>query len=53
LHQLVDVHITSHLTKGLLPDDNENRFGFASAMIALYAYYGLMFTIQEIIAEYE
>jgi CheY-like chemotaxis protein len=53
LHQLVDVHINSHLTKGLLPDDNGNRFGFPSAMIALYTYYGLMFTIQEIIAEYE
>jgi hypothetical protein len=53
LHKLADVHINSHLTRGLIPDDDGNRYGLPTAIVALYAYYGLMFTIKEIIAEYE
>jgi hypothetical protein len=41
------------LTKGLLPDDFGNRYGFPSPMAGLFVYYGLKFTIEEIIAEYE
>jgi hypothetical protein len=48
-----DVHIDLGLKKGLLPDDEGNRFGFPSSMAALYVYYGLKFTIEEILAEYE
>lgn len=53
LTQLADVHIDLRLTKGLLPDEFGNRFGFPSSMAALFTYYGLKFNIDEILAEYE
>lgn len=53
LDELADVHIDLQLTKGLLPDDFGNRYGYPSSMAALYVYYGLKFTIDEILAEYE
>ncbi|MEH7272105.1 DUF2529 domain-containing protein [Neobacillus vireti] len=53
LAELADVHINLQLTKGLLPDDFGNRYGYPSSMAALYVYYGLKFTIDEILAEYE
>jgi hypothetical protein len=53
LVELADVHIDLQLTKGLLPDDFGNRYGYPSSMAALYVYYGLKFTIDEIVAEYE
>ncbi|MFJ5759427.1 DUF2529 domain-containing protein [Neobacillus sp. NPDC093182] len=53
LEELADVHINLQLTKGLLPDDFGNRYGYPSSMAALYVYYGLKFTIDEILAEYE
>lgn len=53
LEELADVHIHLQLTKGLLPDDFGNRYGYPSSMAALYVYYGLKFTIDEILAEYE
>ncbi|WP_246944504.1 DUF2529 family protein [Bacillus pinisoli] len=53
LHQLADVHINSYLTKGLIPDEDGSRYGLPSTMVAIYAYYGLMFTIKEILAEYD
>jgi DNA-binding MurR/RpiR family transcriptional regulator len=52
LATLADVHINLHLTKGLLPDDEGNRYGFPSAMAALFIYHALKFTIDEIMAEY-
>jgi hypothetical protein len=48
-----DVHIELGLKKGLLPDEAGNRYGYPSSMAALYVYYGLKFTIEEIFAEYE
>ncbi|MDP4161886.1 MAG: DUF2529 domain-containing protein [Bacillota bacterium] len=51
--ELADVHIDLALTKGLLPDDEGNRFGFPSSMAALFVYYGLKFIIQEIFEELE
>jgi hypothetical protein len=51
--QLADVHIDLRLTKGLLPDEIGNRYGYPSAMAALFIYHGLKFTIDEILAEYE
>lgn len=52
LAELADVHIDLRLKKGLLPDDEGNRFGYPSSMAALYVYFGLKFTIDEILAEY-
>ncbi|MDR6120961.1 putative phosphosugar-binding protein [Bacillus sp. SLBN-46] len=52
LASLADVHIDLRLKKGLLPDDLGNRFGYPSSMAALYVYFGLKFTIDEILAEY-
>jgi hypothetical protein len=48
-----DVHIELGLKKGLLPDEVGNRYGYPSSMAALYVYYGLKFTIDEILAEYD
>jgi hypothetical protein len=50
---LADVHIDLRLPKGLLPDDLGNRYGYPSSMAALFVYFGLKFTIEEILAEYE
>jgi D-arabinose 5-phosphate isomerase GutQ len=53
LEEMADVHINLQLLKGLLPDDFGNRYGYPSSMAGLYVYYGLKFTIDEILAEYE
>lgn len=50
---LADVHINLWLTKGLLPNEEGGRFGLPFSIAALYAYYGLTFTIAEILADYE
>ncbi|KAB2332486.1 DUF2529 domain-containing protein [Bacillus mesophilum] len=52
LEALADVCISLKLTKGLLPDDVGNRFGFPSAIAALFAYHGIKFTLDEIMADY-
>jgi hypothetical protein len=53
LEEMADVHINLQLLKGLLPDDFGHRYGYPSSMAGLYVYYGLKFTIDEILAEYE
>ncbi|WNS77674.1 DUF2529 domain-containing protein [Bacillus sp. DTU_2020_1000418_1_SI_GHA_SEK_038] len=53
LDDLADVHIDLKLTKGLLPDETGNRFGYPSSMAALFVYYGIKFTLDEILEEYE
>ncbi|MGD6874903.1 DUF2529 domain-containing protein [Bacillus infantis] len=53
LAELADVHIDLKLTRGLLPDEEGNRFGYPSAIAALFVYHGLKFTIDEILSEYE
>ena len=53
LLELADLVIDLRLTKGLLPDDLGNRYGYPSSMAALFVYFGLKFTIEEILAEYE
>lgn len=52
LNELADVHINLRLSKGLLPDDEGNRYGYPSSMASLFVYYGLKFTIDEILADY-
>ncbi|CAH0345052.1 DUF2529 domain-containing protein [Bacillus sp. CECT 9360] len=52
LDELADVHIDLRLQKGLVPDDNGKRVGFPSLMVALFAYYGIRFTLDEILQEY-
>jgi uncharacterized phosphosugar-binding protein len=53
LFDLADASINLQLTKGLLPDETGNRFGLPTGIAALFAYYGLKFTFDEILAEYE
>jgi len=53
LADYVDVHIDTKLVKPLIPDEDGTRFGFPTVMTALFAYYGLCFTVKEILAEYE
>lgn len=53
LQEIADSVIDLRLTKGLLPDEEGNRFGYPSSMAALFVYYGLKFTVEEILAEYE
>lgn len=49
---IADVPIDLSLKKGLLPDDLGSRYSYPSSMAALYVYYGLKFTMDEILAEY-
>lgn len=51
LDSIADVHIDMKLKKPLIPGDDGERFGFPSSMTALYVYYGLAFTIKEILDE--
>lgn len=53
LADMADVHIDLKLMKGLLPDEEGNRFGYPASMAALFVYYGIKFTIEEIMVEYE
>lgn len=53
LEKSADIHIDSKLQKPLIPDDDGTRFGFPSVMTALYAYYGLKFTIKEMVEEFD
>jgi predicted DNA-binding ribbon-helix-helix protein len=48
-----DVHIDTKLLKPLIPGDDGERFGFPSTMVGLYAYYAVLFTIKEMMEEYE
>ncbi|MDQ0218534.1 DUF2529 family protein [Peribacillus cavernae] len=52
LDKLADVHMDLRLQKGLLPDDSGNRVGFPTLIAALFVYYGIKFTLDEILQEY-
>jgi uncharacterized phosphosugar-binding protein len=52
LHTMADVHIDLRLKKGLLPDEMGNRVGYPASIAALFIYFGLKFTIEEILEEY-
>lgn len=53
LADLADAYIDLKLAKGLLPDEEGNRIGYPYAMAALFAYHGIKFTIDEILADYD
>lgn len=53
LTSMADVHIDLLLSKGLIPDEFGNRVGYPASMAALFVYYGLKFTIDEILADNE
>ncbi|WP_223701019.1 DUF2529 domain-containing protein [Sutcliffiella deserti] len=53
LEEIADVHIDMKLKKPLIPGEDGERFGFPSSMTALYVYYGLAFTIKEMMEELE
>lgn len=53
LVELADVHIDLALKKGLLPDEFGNRFCLPSSMAGMFVYYGMKFTIEEILEEYD
>lgn len=53
LADLADIHIDLKLLKGLLPDDEGNRYGYPASMAALYVYYGIKFTVKEMLDEYK
>ncbi|WP_375162354.1 DUF2529 domain-containing protein [Bacillus sp. V3B] len=50
---LADVHIDLQLKKGLIPNDDGGRSGYPFSMAALFVYYALKLTIEEILVEYE
>ncbi|MGE6377238.1 DUF2529 domain-containing protein [Peribacillus muralis] len=53
LMDLADVHIDLRINRGLIPDETGNRFGYPTLIAALFAYYGIKFTLEEIIQEYQ
>ncbi|USK59691.1 DUF2529 domain-containing protein [Peribacillus asahii] len=53
LATLADVHIDLRVQRGLIPDELGNRVGYPTLLIALFAYYGIKFTIEEILQEYQ
>ena len=52
LVDLAEVTINLKLTKGLLPDEEGNRYGYPSLIAALFIYHGIKFTTDEILKEY-
>ncbi|CAH0244318.1 hypothetical protein SRABI96_03012 [Peribacillus sp. Bi96] len=53
LSELADVHIDLRIQRGLIPDETGNRYGYPTLIAALFAYYGIKFTLEEIIREYK
>lgn len=53
LESLADVHIDLKLAKGMLPSETGERIGLPTSMAALFLYYGIKFTLDEILWEYE
>lgn len=50
---LADVHIDLRVQRGLIPDELGNRVGYPTLLVALYAYYGIKFTLEEILQDYQ
>src|SRR5690606_13001303 len=53
LADIADVFIQTYVVKPMLPTEDGNRVGFPSLMAALYIYFSLKFTIEDILEEYE
>jgi uncharacterized phosphosugar-binding protein len=53
LESLADVHIDLKLAKGMLPSETGERIGLPTSMAALFLYYGIKFTLDEILSEYD
>ncbi len=53
LVDFADVSIDLKLSKGLLPNDEGNRYGYPSLIAALFVYHGIKFTTDEILKEYD
>ncbi|WP_026691615.1 DUF2529 family protein [Alteribacter aurantiacus] len=53
LEDLTDVSIDLGVKKGLIPNDRGERVGQPRLLMALYAYYNLYFTTEEILSEHE
>ncbi|WP_421382127.1 DUF2529 domain-containing protein [Bacillus salacetis] len=53
LADLADIHIDTKLIKGMLPGEElGERVGFPSSMAALYIYYLIKFSLEEMLDEY-
>ncbi|WP_026563082.1 DUF2529 domain-containing protein [Bacillus sp. J37] len=52
LEAVTDFHIDTKLRQPLIPGDDGQRYGYPALMTALYVYYSLKFTINEILSEY-
>ncbi|MBM7585232.1 putative phosphosugar-binding protein [Bacillus pakistanensis] len=53
LVDFADFHIDTKVIKGLLPNEIGERVGFPSSMAALYIYFAIKFTLEEIVEEVE
>ncbi|MCP3739804.1 DUF2529 domain-containing protein [Rossellomorea sp. BNER] len=53
LVDIADFHINTKVIKGLLPNELGERVGFPSSMAALYIYFAIKFTLEEILEEIE
>ncbi len=53
LSNIADIHINTHLIRPLLPTEDGSRIGFPSPISALFIYYALKFTTDDILAEHE
>ncbi|KZE63877.1 hypothetical protein AWM68_12245 [Fictibacillus phosphorivorans] len=53
LETTADIVIDTKAVRGLVPLDDGSRLGFPSGLTALFAYYALFLTTEEILEEYE
>lgn len=53
LDALADIHINLRVQRGLIPDESGNRTGYPSLLVALFTYFGIKLTLEEILQEYE
>lgn len=53
VEELADIVIDTKAVRGLVPLDDGSRLGFPSGLTALFAYYALFLTTEEILEEYD
>lgn len=49
---LADIHIDLQVERGLIPTDDGNRTGYPTLLLALFVYFGIKFTMEEILREF-